>query len=98
MVRGIFSTLYVRLASAANEICRPCMNGFIATSRSSMCCRPAAARIPARCAVPTWRALRVHRAGQESGGPAGVEDNLVKGAAASRQAMNIAFGRPETKA
>ena len=98
MIRGIHSTLYVRLESASDQDLQQLYMRFYRDE-------PFVDVMPAG-SCPETRSVRgsnvariaVHR-------PAGnlaivlvVEDNLVKGAAGQAvQAMNIAFGRPETE-
>jgi N-acetyl-gamma-glutamyl-phosphate reductase len=98
MVRGIHSTLYVRLESAADldlqQLYERCYRDepFVDVMPAGSC--------------PDTRSVRgsniariaVHRPSRNQAIVLVVEDNLVKGAAGQAvQAMNIAFGRPETQ-
>jgi N-acetyl-gamma-glutamyl-phosphate reductase len=98
MIRGIFSTLYVRLASATNEDLQAVYERFYRDE-------PFVDVLPAG-SCPDTRSVRgsnmariaLHRPARNLAVLLVVEDNLVKGAAGQAvQAMNIAFGRPETE-
>ena len=98
MVRGIHSTLYVRLEGAADEDLQRLYERFYRDE-------PFVDVMPAG-SCPDTRSVRgsnvariaVHRPSTRQAIVLVVEDNLVKGAAGQAvQAMNIAFGRPETE-
>ena len=98
MVRGIHSTLYLRLESAADQDLQQL---YEACYRDE----PFVDVMPAG-SCPDTRSVRgsniarvaVHRPSRNQAIVLVVEDNLVKGAAGQAvQAMNIAFGRPETQ-
>jgi N-acetyl-gamma-glutamyl-phosphate reductase len=96
MIRGIFSTLYVRLESAADQDLQQLYESFYRDE-------PFVDVLPSG-SCPDTRSVRgsnvariaVHRPASNLAVLLVVEDNLVKGAAGQAvQAMNIAFGRPE---
>ena len=98
MIRGIHSTLYVRLESAADHDLQQLYTRFYRDE-------PFVDVMPAG-SCPDTRSVRgsnvariaVHRPSGNLAIVLVVEDNLVKGAAGQAvQAMNIAFGRPETE-
>jgi N-acetyl-gamma-glutamyl-phosphate reductase len=98
MIRGIFSTLYVRLESAASEDLQQLYERFYQDE-------PFVDVLPAG-SCPDTRSVRgsnmariaLHRPAKNLAVLLVVEDNLVKGAAGQAvQAMNIAFGRPESE-
>jgi N-acetyl-gamma-glutamyl-phosphate reductase len=98
MIRGIHSTLYVRLESAADQDLQQLYERFYRDE-------PFVDVMPAG-SCPDTRSVRgsnvariaVHRPSRSLAIVLVVEDNLVKGAAGQAvQAMNIAFGRPETE-
>jgi N-acetyl-gamma-glutamyl-phosphate reductase len=98
MIRGIFSTLYVRLRSAADR-------DLQALYEQRYAPEPFVDVMPAGSA-PETRSVRgtnvariaLHRAGPELLTVLVVEDNLVKGAAGQAvQCMNLLFDRPETE-
>ncbi len=96
MLRGIHSTLYVRLEAAADQDLQALYERFYRDE-------PFVDVLPAG-SCPDTRSVRgsnvariaVHRPSPDLAIVLVVEDNLVKGAAGQAvQAMNIAFGRPE---
>ena len=98
MIRGIHSTLYVRLESAADHDLQQLYTRFYRDE-------PFVDVMPTG-SCPETRSVRgsnvariaVHRPSGNLAIVLVVEDNLVKGAAGQAvQAMNIAFGRPETE-
>jgi N-acetyl-gamma-glutamyl-phosphate reductase len=98
MIRGIHSTLYVRLEAAADQDLQQLYARFYRDE-------PFVDVMPAG-SCPDTRSVRgsnvariaVHRPSGNLAIVLVVEDNLVKGAAGQAvQAMNIAFGRPETE-
>jgi N-acetyl-gamma-glutamyl-phosphate reductase len=98
MIRGIHSTLYVRVEAAADVDLQRLYEGFYRDE-------PFVDVMPAG-SCPDTRSVRgsnvariaVHRPAGNLAVVLVVEDNLVKGAAGQAvQAMNIAFGRPETE-
>jgi N-acetyl-gamma-glutamyl-phosphate reductase len=98
MIRGIFSTLYVRLKSAAAI-------DLQALYERRYAGEPFVDVMPAGSA-PETRSVRgtnvariaLHRAAPDLLAVLVVEDNLVKGAAGQAvQCMNLLFGRPETE-
>jgi N-acetyl-gamma-glutamyl-phosphate reductase len=98
MIRGIHSTLYVRLGSAADQDLQRLYESFYRDE-------PFIDVLPSG-SCPDTRSVRgsnvariaVHRPSSNLAIVLVVEDNLVKGAAGQAvQAMNIAFGRPETE-
>jgi N-acetyl-gamma-glutamyl-phosphate reductase len=98
MIRGIHSTLYVRLESAADLDLQQLYERFY-------CDEPFVDVLPAG-SCPDTRSVRgsnvariaLHRPSRNLAVVLVVEDNLVKGAAGQAvQAMNIAFGRPESE-
>jgi N-acetyl-gamma-glutamyl-phosphate reductase len=98
MIRGIHSTLYVRLEAAADQDLQALYERFYRDE-------PFVDVLPAG-SCPDTRSVRgsnvariaVHRPSVGLAIVLVVEDNLVKGAAGQAvQAMNIAFGRPETE-
>ncbi len=98
MVRGIFSTLYVRLGSAAGL-------DLQALYERRYAAEPFVDVMPSGSA-PDTRSVRasnmariaLHRPQPDLLTVLVVEDNLVKGAAGQAvQAMNLVFGRPETE-
>ena len=98
MIRGIHSTLYVRLEPAADLDLQQLYERFYRDE-------PFVDVMPAG-SCPDTRSVRgsnvarvaVHRPSGSLAIVLVVEDNLVKGAAGQAvQAMNIAFGRPETE-
>ena len=98
MIRGIFSTLYVRLRSAAGI-------DLQALFEKRYAGEPFVDVMPAGSA-PETRSVRgtnqvriaLHRASADLLTVLVVEDNLVKGAAGQAvQCMNLQFGRPETE-
>ncbi|HEX4583807.1 MAG TPA: N-acetyl-gamma-glutamyl-phosphate reductase [Burkholderiaceae bacterium] len=98
MIRGIHSTLYVRLDSAAGQDLQQLYERFYRDE-------PFVDVMPSG-SCPDTRSVRgsnvariaVHRPSRDLAIVLVVEDNLVKGAAGQAvQAMNIAFGRPETE-
>jgi N-acetyl-gamma-glutamyl-phosphate reductase len=98
MIRGIHSTLYVRLESAADLDLQQLYERFYRDE-------PFVDVLPAG-SCPDTRSVRgsnvariaLHRPSRNLAVVLVVEDNLVKGAAGQAvQAMNIAFGRPENE-
>ncbi|HWY73152.1 MAG TPA: Asd/ArgC dimerization domain-containing protein, partial [Burkholderiaceae bacterium] len=98
MIRGIHSTLYVRLESAAELDLQQLYERFYRDE-------PFIDVLPAG-SCPDTRSVRgsniariaLHRPSRNLAVVLVVEDNLVKGAAGQAvQAMNIAFGRPESE-
>jgi N-acetyl-gamma-glutamyl-phosphate reductase len=98
MIRGIHATLYVRLGSAADQDLQKVYERFYLDE-------PFVDVMPAG-SCPDTRSVRgsnvariaVHRPSRNLAIVLVVEDNLVKGAAGQAvQAMNIAFGRPESE-
>jgi N-acetyl-gamma-glutamyl-phosphate reductase len=98
MIRGIHSTLYVRLESAADQDLQQLYERFY-RDEPFVDVMP-----PGSC--PDTRSVRgsnvarvaLHRPSRNLAIVLVVEDNLVKGAAGQAvQAMNIAFGRPESE-
>ena len=98
MIRGIHSTLYVRLEAAADQNLQQLYERFYRDE-------PFVDVLPAG-SCPDTRSVRgsnvariaLHRPSPDLAIVLVVEDNLVKGAAGQAvQAMNIAFGRAETE-
>jgi N-acetyl-gamma-glutamyl-phosphate reductase len=98
MIRGIHATLYVRLEAAAEQDLQQLYERFYRNE-------PFVDVMPAG-SCPDTRSVRgsnvariaVHRPSRNLAIVLVVEDNLVKGAAGQAvQAMNIAFGRPESE-
>ena len=96
MIRGIHTTLYIRLESAAEQDLQQLYERFYRDE-------PFVDVMP-EGSCPDTRSVRgtnvariaVHRPSSDLAIVLVVEDNLVKGAAGQAvQAMNIAFGRPE---
>jgi len=98
MIRGIHATLYVRLETAADQDLQQLYERFYRDE-------PFVDVLPAG-SCPDTRSVRgsnvarvaLHRPSGNLAIVLVVEDNLVKGAAGQAvQAMNVAFGRPETE-
>jgi N-acetyl-gamma-glutamyl-phosphate reductase len=98
MIRGIHATLYVRLESAADrdlqQLYERCYRDepFVDVMPAGSCPDTRSVR------GSNMARIAVHRPSKNQAIVLVVEDNLVKGAAGQAvQAMNIAFGLPETQ-
>ncbi len=98
MIRGIFSTLYVRLRSAAGSDLQALYEKRYA-GEPFVDVMPAGSAPETRSVRGTNQArIALHRATAELLSVLVVEDNLVKGAAGQAvQCMNLLFDRPETE-
>jgi N-acetyl-gamma-glutamyl-phosphate reductase len=98
MIRGIFSTLYVRLGSAATRDLQALYEQRYA-GEPFVDVMPAGSAPETRSVRGTNQArIALHRAAQDLLAVLVVEDNLVKGAAGQAvQCMNLLFDRPETE-
>ncbi len=96
MIRGILSTLYVRLESAASKSLQDLYEAFYRDERF-VDVMPAGSHPDTRSVRGSNVArIALHRPSRNLAVLLVVEDNLVKGAAGQAvQAMNIACGRPE---
>ncbi|HEX4596273.1 MAG TPA: N-acetyl-gamma-glutamyl-phosphate reductase [Burkholderiaceae bacterium] len=110
MIRGIHATLYLRLQSAADQdlqqLYEACYRDepFVDVMPAGSCpdTRSVRGSNIARIAVHRPQVNKAENKAENKAGNQAivlvVEDNLVKGAAGQAvQAMNIAFGRPETE-
>jgi N-acetyl-gamma-glutamyl-phosphate reductase len=98
MIRGIFSTLYVRLQSAASEDLQQLYERFYRDEPFVDVLPPGSCPDTRSVRGSNMARIALHRPARNLAVLLVVEDNLVKGAAGQAvQAMNIAFGRPESE-
>jgi N-acetyl-gamma-glutamyl-phosphate reductase len=98
MIRGIHSTLYVRLESAADLDLQALYQRFYMDEPFVDVMPPGSCPETRSVRGANVARIAVHRPSKELAIVLVVEDNLMKGAAGQAvQAMNIAFGRPETE-
>jgi N-acetyl-gamma-glutamyl-phosphate reductase len=98
MIRGIHSTLYVRLAAATDQDLQQLYERFYRDEPFVDVLPPGSCPETRSVRGSNVARVAVHRPSRNLAVVLVVEDNLVKGAAGQAvQAMNIAFGRPETE-
>ncbi|HUD26277.1 MAG TPA: N-acetyl-gamma-glutamyl-phosphate reductase [Burkholderiaceae bacterium] len=98
MIRGIHSTLYVRLGSAVDQDLQQLYERFYRDEPFVDVLPPGSCPDTRSVRGSNVARIAVHRPSRNLAVVLVVEDNLVKGAAGQAvQVMNIAFGRPETE-
>jgi N-acetyl-gamma-glutamyl-phosphate reductase len=98
MIRGIFASIYVRLQSAADIDLQDLYQRHYGDEPFVDVLPPGGEPDTRSVRGSNMVRIAVHRPAQHLALVLVVEDNLVKGAAGQAvQAMNVAFGRPETE-